>query len=79
MFDDLAAGCPLGTDQPSSVHQKSIRTEQEAFPTDQIPAEEQALLIMRRLVRACLERRPTRCMFSRLHHGSDRFLLRSRT
>jgi hypothetical protein len=58
MFRDLAASDPLRTDQPSSVRQNSIQNTLDSFPIDQEPAEKEAQLIMRRLVRAYLERRP---------------------
>jgi hypothetical protein len=59
MFD-LVADYPRGNSKLPSVHQKCIPTELEGWPMVQVSTEEEALLIMRRLVDAYLARRPVR-------------------
>jgi hypothetical protein len=59
MFD-LVADYPRSNSKVPSVQHKCIPTELEGWPMVQLSMEEEARLIMRRLVDAYLSRRPVR-------------------
>jgi hypothetical protein len=60
MFRDLTADHWLSTDESSLIDPKCAGTALEPAPVVVEPAKEEAELVMVRLVRAYLERRPTR-------------------
>jgi hypothetical protein len=61
MFD-LVADYPRDNNKLPSVHQKCIPAELERCPMVEVSAEEEAQLIMRKLIYAYLERGPVQAM-----------------
>jgi hypothetical protein len=58
MYRDFAADCSVGADEHSSTCRESASTVLKSFHVASATAEEEAELIMRRLVRNYLERSP---------------------